>query len=328
VTARLLARPRRCWLPIVGLTLVAASCGGGDVAGSVDTTGSVKGVPGENVTEWSTVTALDVATGHELWRASVPMVSARPIREDGGILSLAGNVSPSKCMFIGALTKLDVASGALMSAEIVNAPRSLAEGTPSMNDGALSIGYVVEELAGGLSYGLEAVDSATGLTVWSIVRPGVNGPALVDPPLFGFGVIVAAVGGRNPLNQGPATSIEFIDEKSGAILWAATGDALVAIGDGMAYVLSADGVEAHDIRTGVSRWRQETDATEVSANDHVVVASGTAGTVAYDTSGNRMWDVPVRADRDGAYGSGLLVGRDSVFVVTSPGSYATKCSGG
>jgi outer membrane protein assembly factor BamB len=332
----------------VGLALLVVACGTGavDSDGQPTSTPSLEsfpalpntalaiesapdGMPGENVTVRSTVTALDVATGHELWQASPPVVYARPIREDGGNLSLEGNVSPSKCSFNNAFTKLDVASGALISAEILDPPKTLADGTPSINDGALSIGYVVEELAGGRpSYGLEAVDSTTGSTVWSIVRPDVNGPALLDPPLFGFGVIVAAVGGRNPLNRGPAIAIEFIDEQTGDTLWESPGDAAVAIGDGMAYVLNAGSLEAHEIRTGASRWRQETDATEVSANDHVVVVSGTAGTVAYDTSGKRLWEVPVRVDRDGAFGGGILVGRDSVFVVTSPGSYATQCSGG
>ena len=149
-----------------------------------------------------------------------------------------------------------------------------------------------------------------------------------NPHLFGFGVIVAAVGGRNPMNLGPATAIEFIDEQSGATLWTAAGDPAVAIGDEVAYVLNAGSLEAHDIRTGTSRWRQETDAAQVSANDHVVVVSGATGTVAYDTSGNQLWEVPFGVDRDPLFHGGLLVGRDSVFVVTSPGLYSTQCPGG
>ena len=196
-----------------------------------------------------------------------------------------------------------------------------------MTDGALTIRYVLDSSATQESTGLEAVDSTTGATVWRVVQPDTAGPALLNPPLFGVGVIVAAVGGRNPMNLGPASAIEFIDEPSGAILWTSPGDPAVAIGGGIAYVLNAGSLEAHDIRTGTSRWRQETDATQVSANDHLAVASGVAGTAAYDTSGNRLWTAPAAVDSEGLDRGGLLVGRDNIFVATAPGRNATQCSG-
>jgi len=285
-----------------------------------------EGMPGENVSERSTVTAFDAATGHQVWQASPPMAFATPIAEDDGTLILRGSVSPATCVFSPALTKLDSASGAFISAEILDPPQTLEEGAPPITDGALTIRYVLRQLPDGPSTGLEADDSTTGSMVWTNTQPGDDGPGLLDPPLFGAGVIVAAVGGRNPTNLGPASAIEFIDEPTGAILWTSPGDPAVAIGGGIAYVLNAGELEAHDIRTGTSRWRQETDATQVTANDHLAVVSGAAGTVAYDTSGNRLWKGPLGVDRDGLPRGGLLVGDDNVFVVTASGRNATQCS--
>ncbi len=204
--------------------------------------------------------------------------------------------------------------------------KTLEDDAPPITDGALTIRYVLDHLPDGPSTGLEADDSTTGSMVWTNTQPGGDGPALLNPPLFDVGVIVAAVGGRNPMNLGPASAIEFIDEPTGAILWTSPGDPAVAIGGGIAYVLNAGSLEAHDIRTGTSRWRQETDATQVSANDHLAVVSGAAGTVAYDTSGNRLWNGPLGVDRDPQLHGGLLVGADNVFVVTAQGRLATQCS--
>ena len=136
------------------------------------------------------------------------------------------------------------------------------------------------------------------------------------------------MGGRNPENQGPATAIDFIDKASGDILWTELGDPAVAIGGGMAYVLKPGSLEAHEVRTGTPRWRHDGDAAQVSANDHIVVVSGPARTVAYDTAGKQVWDVPFGVDIPAMVRGGLLVGRNSVFAVTSSGLYAEQCPGG
>jgi outer membrane protein assembly factor BamB len=286
-----------------------------------------EGMPGDNVSKPSTLTALDVATGHQIWQTHPPMVYPTPISESGGTLELHGGVSPEKCSFFSALTTLDVVTGTFINGHIIYA-QSVAEDMPPISDGTLTIQYVLDNSIPGTLTGLEAVDRATGSTLWRVVQPGASGPALLKPPLSGSGVIVAAVGGRNPISRGPATAIVFIDERTGITLWTTPGDAPVAIGAGMAYVLSAGSLEAHDIHTGASRWRQDTQAAQVSANDDVVVVSGAAGTVAYDTSGHQLWDVSLGLDTVGGYGNELLVGHDSVYVVTSPGGYKTDCSGG
>ena len=87
-----------------------------------------EGMPGANVSERSTVTALDVATGQQVWQARPPMAFATPIAEDGGTLILRGTISPSTCSFSPALTKLDSASGAFISAEILGSPENSRRG--------------------------------------------------------------------------------------------------------------------------------------------------------------------------------------------------------
>lgn len=267
----------------VGFALLVVACGTGPVdsdgqqASAPSMDAAPEGMPGEYVAERSTVIALDPSTGHERWQGRPPLLNARPIQEIAGTLNLEGNVSRTKCSFLYASTKLDVASGAFIAAEVHTGPRTLAEGMPPINDGQLSIRYVLDPLADQLSTGLEAIDTTTGSTLWSKVQPGPNGRAVYSPPVFGSGVLAATVGGRNPEFTGPATAIEFIDEQTGEILWAASGDPAVAIGGGIAYVLNLGSLEAHDIRTGRSRWRQDSEATQLSANDHVVVVSGDRG---------------------------------------------------
>jgi hypothetical protein len=90
--------------------------------------------------------------------------------------------------------------------------------------------------------------------------------------------------------------------------------------------LNGNSLEAHDLRTGVIQWVHDSDAAVVSANDHAVVVSEPDATVADDMSGSRLWAVPFGVAGDGG-AKGLLVGRESVFVVTSPGSYKSECTG-
>jgi hypothetical protein len=71
------------------------------------------------------------------------------------------------------------------------------------------------------------------------------------------------------------------------------------------------------------RWSQPSDKAEVSANDRAVVVSDATGTVALDPSGNVLWTVPVGVDSSDVLArGGLLVGLESVFLVTSNGQYS------
>ncbi len=273
--------------------------------------------------EPSTVAALDLATGQNRWVAHPPMAYPTPTRDANGYVTLTGSVSSAPCIYTGMTATLDSNSGTITSTETPDRTIPPGEVNRPIIDGAFTIKYIVNGSPNGPSSGLTAMDSTTGKTLWTVIGPQDQGPALFHPPLIGSGVIVAAIGGRNALNRGPASAIEFIDEATGATLWSAPGDVAVAIGSGLAYVLSGGNLEAHDIRTGEMRWSQPSDKVQVSANDRIVVSSDATGTVALDPSGNVLWTAPVGVDSSDVLArGGLLVGLESVFLVTSNGQYS------
>lgn len=170
----------------------------------------------------ATLTVLDVADGHPLWQARPPIVYPTPTGISDGTVELSGQVSPAKCSSSAATLTLDASSGALIDAHVVPS-QSLKEAMPPITDDGVTIRYILDTSTPESSTGVEAVYTATGSTLWRNVKPGPDGPAPLYPPLVDSGVFVVAVGGRNPLDQGPATAIQFIDERTGATLWDSLG---------------------------------------------------------------------------------------------------------
>jgi outer membrane protein assembly factor BamB len=296
-------------------------------------------MPGANVAERATVLALDASDGHVRWRVQPPVVLATPTGAGHGRLRLDGTISPANCDSNPVVVVLNAATGALLAAtpqpnvSITDHPDSVV---PPLVDGPIAIHYVFEHHKGP-STGLRAVAPATNKTLWRMVVAGDSGPALLRPPVYGSGVVAASFGGDNPFNGGPATSVGFIDQRRGKVLWRVSNAGRVAIGHGLAYLLTGNAIEARDVRTGTIRWRRPSNAAQVTANDDEVVVSGAlptantsppsrTATIAYDSTGRQLWRSQVgETTTDPEITNNLFASRDTVFI-TLPGRYKTPCS--
>jgi outer membrane protein assembly factor BamB len=293
-------------------------------------------MPGANVAERATVIALDASDGHQRWRVQPPVVLASPTGAGSGRLTLDGTISRAQCDFKPVVVVLNAATGALAAAtphpNVMNIDNP--DGVvPPLVDGPIAIHYVFDHGQKGPSTGLRAVDIATNKTLWRMVVAGDSGPALLRPPVYGSGVVAASFGGDNPFAGTPATSVGFIDQQRGKVLWRVSNAGRVAIGHGLAYLLTGTAIEARDVRTGTIRWRLASDATQVTANDKEVVVSGApltpnssppprTTTIAYDYTGRPLWRSAVGAITTDM--TDLLASRDTVFI-TLPGRYKTPC---
>jgi outer membrane protein assembly factor BamB len=295
-------------------------------------------MPGANVAERATVIALDASDGHERWRVQPPLVLATPTGTGSGRLTLDGTTSPANCDFRRVVVALNEATGVLAAATpqpnvaSTDNPDSVV---PPLVVGLIAIHDVFEHQNGPLT-GLRAVDPATNKTLWRLVVAGDSGPALLRPPVYGSGVVAASFGGDNPFNGGPATSVGFLDQQRGKVLWQVSNAGRVAIGHGLAYLLTGNALEARDVRTGTIRWRLASDAAQITANDEEVVVSGSqptsntspsrTPTIAYDYTGKQLWRSEVGATTtDPEIANNLLASPDTVFI-TLPGRYKTPCS--
>jgi outer membrane protein assembly factor BamB len=328
---------------VLGVALLMAACGhsaqqAGPSGRPSVTLVPTPGMPGANVVERATVIALDASDGHERWRVQPPLVIATPTGAGPGRLRLDGATSRDQCDFNRVVVVLNAATGALATATpqpnvmSTDNPDSVV---PPLVDGPIAIHYFVGHQKGP-STGLRAVDLATKKTLWRMIVTGDSGPALLRPPVYGSGVVAATFGGDNPFAGTPAVSVGFIDEQRGEVLWRVSNGGRVAIGHGLAYLLTANAIEARDVRTGTIRWRLASDAAQITANDEAVVVSGAqltsngsppsrTTTVAYDYTGRQLWrsEVGVIATDPGI--TDLLASRDTVFI-TLPGRYKTPCN--
>jgi outer membrane protein assembly factor BamB len=248
------------------------------------------------------LTALDAATGHEVWRVAIPT---------GGLLGTVVRTASDRLAWVradGAVQVVDLADGKLLwSHPGARSPAVAAIG-----------GKVVFSSAGTTT----AWDEATGTQVWSV--PGAPPDAAVNPVGGRLMVWSRASGGTSP------TALTALDPATGATVWTHdSGTTPYAVSDLAGRVLTFDlsaQLSALDAGSGRVEWnvsapRDAIDTPPVLLTDRFIEAEGGNGrgqarlVARSPETGAVLWSTPLT---DQIYGAQPLVSTGSLVVAQTP----------
>lgn len=339
-----LSRGVGAWL-IAAMTVTACSSSGSR-GGGKEAHGA-----GKNVISAATIYARDLSNGKLVWTARPPAAEIGRLTVTHGRLRAVGNQSQRQCEFdivtMSISPNTAAISGVHVQHSIVNplqTPDIVEDGVhvtyyppqppntplPTAKRGP---GFPATAPVDPNNPGLDDPNEHTGMIgltaagrmLWADLVPGERGPFPLDPPAHAYGVVAANFGGGNPYSGGGKATLVFLDARTGRLLWSLplpSTDGAKIVGH-RAYVVTADALQARNLRTGAVIWAVPARADVFATTDQTEVIWTLDGHIqAFDPAGHRIWSVS--QPRTGGYSLRLAAGDDRVFVATR-GRYATKC---
>lgn len=337
------ASGKRWWAGCVAAVALVGVCAG---CGSADGSHGA----GDNVASAATVTALDLATGQQRWQSRPPAVIVDAPQVHGVNVRWSGIQSRSSCDVhtvtiemntrtgrIGSVTAAPDADGAPFPTSTVEQGVTVsyhdpAPGTVSARRGS---GFPPKDLQADQSLddspgqtGIVATDG-TSRILWADVIQGDDGPALLDVPVHGDGVVAANYLGGNHYSGTKPQAVLLLDVRTGAVLWRVehpASNASIAIERHHAYVLDGDGLASRDTRTGQTSWTVQVNADSLAVTAGKEVVWTTDGHVeAFDGTGRRLWSSRQTRSDTAAPPYPITIANGLVIVSTA-GRYATICN--